>query len=95
MEKQNYVVVGECFLAGLMKGEAITASDKSLQLTGPVPSEMIAASILEGCVKTKNLAWGPDWTVPGMDFEQATELVSKILQSNSQLNTARKKFKLL
>lgn len=43
---QGYLLVGECFVEGLMQGEAVQALDRDLPFTGPIPTGLVAQKIL-------------------------------------------------
>lgn len=43
---QRYLIVGECFVQGLMSGEAVNAANREAALSGPVPHEPTHQKIL-------------------------------------------------
>lgn len=44
--KEAYILIGECYVPGLMEGEAVRAANHHEELVGPVPTDLIVAQIL-------------------------------------------------
>jgi hypothetical protein len=49
----KYLLVGECYVEGLMKGEAVKAINGSEQLLGPIHTELIIRQILSEAIGTE------------------------------------------
>jgi hypothetical protein len=46
IKRSEYLLVGECYVEGLMKGEAVCAVDDKSELIGPVPIEYLLQEII-------------------------------------------------
>lgn len=40
-QSNRYLLVGECFMHGLMQGEVVIAADRTLSMSGPVPKDLV------------------------------------------------------
>ena len=72
----RYVVVGECYMHGIMDGEVVAASDQGISLKGPVPINFIRQMTVDRLVNIRDWEdWLPRYT--GSDPEDPASVAAQ------------------